>query len=360
MDRKNKIPSFQEKLLHWYGLNSRKLPWRETTSPYLIWISEVMLQQTTVPAVIPYYNHWMKLFPDIQTLSRASLQKVLKAWQGLGYYQRAKNLHRSAKMFMECCDGKIPQEYEILIKFPGFGPYITSAVLSFAFNKPHIVMDANVRRVVMRLMNLDAESDPSLDKELKPYLLSHAPKKETSLFNQATMEMGALICRPKNPLCLMCPIIDYCSAFKNGTQEVIPKPKKRQYRKIETAVGIIKEKGTYLIQKRPSRGLLGDLWEFPGGKKKNGETLEEALKREIREELKAEVDVEKLITSVQHSYTQFQVTLYAYECILKSRPSLSKETHRWSSLKGFRNFPFPSGSVKIIRYLDELNAKKEK
>jgi A/G-specific adenine glycosylase len=349
--------SFHTKLFHWYKLHARKLPWRETSSPYKIWISEIMLQQTTVQAVIPYYILWLELFPDIKTLSQASLQRVLKAWQGLGYYKRAKNLHKSAKLIMECCEGQIPQDYEVLKKLPGFGPYTTSAVLSFAFNRHHIVIDANVRRIVMRLMNLSSEADPKKDKELKQHLVTYAPSRGTSLFNQAMMELGALVCRPKNPLCLLCPIIDFCSAYKKGTQEVIPKPRKRKYKRIETVIGIIKDRERYLIQKRPSAGLLGDLWEFPGGKKKKGETLRNALQREIREELKAEIDVGKFLTKVQHSYTQFQVTLYAYECSLKSQPNFLKDTHRWSTLRGFRKYPFPSGSVKIIRYLEERNIK---
>jgi A/G-specific adenine glycosylase len=213
----------------------------------------------------------------------------------------------------------------------------------------------------MRLMNISSEANPNKDNELKQHLMAYIPSNGTSLFNQAMMEMGALVCRPKNPLCLLCPIIDFCTAYKQGTQEIIPKPKKRQYKRIETVVGIIKDRERYLIQKRPSDGLLGDLWEFPGGKKKKGESLRNALQREIREELKAENKIGKFLTQVQHSYTQFQVTLYAYECFLKSQPCLLNGIHRWSTLKGFRKYPFPSGSVKIIRHLEEREAKlKEK
>ncbi|MGD2245969.1 MAG: A/G-specific adenine glycosylase [Candidatus Aminicenantes bacterium] len=345
--------SFQRKLLLWYKRNHRKLPWRKNHDPYTIWISEVMLQQTTVQAVLPYYLEWIKTFPDIQSLSQAPLQRILKAWQGLGYYQRAKNLHKASKIIMEKFNGQLPQDYKELNKLPGFGPYITAAVLSLAFNKPFPVVDANVRRILMRLKGARGEANPQNDKTLIDFLIPHFPHKRPGLFNQAMMELGALVCRPKNPYCLLCPISDYCQAYKDGRQEIIPLPRKRNYRKIEAVVAIIQKNGRYLIQKRPSKGLLADLWEFPGGKIKPGETLEEALHREIKEELETEVQSEKLLIRVQHSYTQFQVYLYAYECRLKNDPHMNKSHHRWVTLRGMRRYPFPSGSAKIIRFLQQ-------
>ena len=316
--------SFQRKLLLWYKRNHRKLPWRKNRDPYQIWVSEVMLQQTTVQAVLPYYSEWIKTFPDIQSLSKAPLQKILKAWQGLGYYQRAKNLHKASKIIADKFNGHLPQDYKELNKLPGFGPYITSAVLSLAFGKPFPVIDANVRRILMRLKGVRGEADPQNDNALLDFLIPHFPEKKPGIFNQAMMELGAQVCRPKNPHCLLCPISDYCQAYKDGKQEVIPLPKKRNYRKIEAVVAVIRRNGRFLIQKRSSKGLLADLWEFPGGKKRQGETLEEALHREIKEELGTEVQSEKFLIRVQHSYTQFQVSLYAYECGLKNDPHVKK------------------------------------
>lgn len=355
--KKDKI-EFQEKLLKWYQHNQRKLPWRETRDPYKIWISEIMLQQTTVQTVLPFYKNWLKMFPDIQALSQAPLQKVLKAWQGLGYYQRAKNLHRTSKIIMEKHRGQIPSTFSKLRKLPGFGPYTTAAVLSFAFNQPYPVMDGNIRRVLLRLKSLHQESAPSSDKILKPFLASLFVPQKSSQFNQALMELGALICRPQNPSCLLCPIQKHCKAFQAGSQEVIPKPKKRDFHKIKAVLGIISQDNRYLIQKRPSQGLMADLWEFPGGKIEPGETPVQALQREIQEELGQEVEKEKFLTQVTHSYTQFRVTLYAFQCELKEKPELNSSVHRWVSLQEFENYPFPSGSVKVIQYLRKNFLKK--
>lgn len=353
---------FQNKLLRWYKTHHRNLPWRETGDPYKIWISEVMLQQTTVQTVLPYYRKWVGLFPDLGTLSRSPLQKVLRTWQGLGYYQRAKNLHQASQIIRDRYKSQIPQDYDKLIKLPGFGPCTTAAVLSLAFDKPYPVMEANVRRVLMRLKRVQKQASPKNDKALLGFLKPYLPPKKMGLFNQALMELGALVCRTKNPLCLLCPIIEYCQAYKAGVQEIIPSPQKRDYQKIETVVGIIRKDGKYLIQRRPSKGILADLWEFPGGKREAGETLEAALQRELKEELKTDVKEGKFLIKVHHAYTHFRVTLYAYECLLRDEPYLEKNLQRWVSLRALRRYPVPSGSAKIINFLedrDKLQKKRE-
>ncbi len=351
---------FQKKLEHWYSTHHRKLPWRLTRDPYKVWISEIMLQQTTVKAVIPYYNRWLELFPDMKTLSKAPLQKVLKAWQGLGYYQRARNLHQASKIIVETHGGQIPREYEELKRLPGFGSYTTAAVLSFAYDKPYPVMDANVRRVVMRLMRMHRKTSSKNDKELLRFMTPLLPKKRIGTYNQALMELGALICRPKNPLCLLCPIPDFCQAYKAGEQEIIPHPRERSYKKIEAVVGIIQKEGKFLIQKRPPDGLLAGLWEFPGGKMKKNEKPEESLRREIKEELGVNATPGKLLTTVQHAYTQFQVKLYAFSCSLESESLVRRKNLRWVTLKGMRRLPFPTGSARIVKYLEEKKIQGKK
>jgi A/G-specific adenine glycosylase len=348
--------AFSRKLVAWYRVHKRPLPWRKTGDPYKIWVSEIMLQQTTVGAVIPYYEKWLKRFPDIKSLASASLQDVLKAWQGLGYYQRARNLHRSAKILIQKYGGKLPDGYEELRGLPGFGPYSTAAVLSIAFDRPYPVVDANVRRLLMRIFGIRGESDAKHDKILFDRLIPHFPKQNAGTFNQALMELGALVCKPRNPLCLLCPVQTFCLAFEGGEQEVIHRPKKRTYHKIEAVVAVIRKDGKVLLQKRPPSGLLAGLWEFPGGKKKAGEGLRAALAREIREELGADLGQARYLMKVRHSYTQFDVTLHAYEGTLKGEPTLKRNSHRWVGLRSLQKYPFPSGSAKIVNALQEKQA----
>ncbi|MGB7294114.1 MAG: A/G-specific adenine glycosylase [Candidatus Aminicenantales bacterium] len=344
----------------WYRSHHRKLPWRETKDPYRIWVSEVMLQQTTVPAVLPYYSRWFRLFPDIHALARASPRKVLKAWEGLGYYQRARNLHRAARTICRRYGGSVPGEYTDLIALPGVGPYIAAAVLSIAYSKPYPVLDANVRRVGMRLCAIHRKAGTRTDHILRKRIRDIFPAENGGEFNQALMELGALVCRPQNPRCLLCPVQRFCLAYQKGEQEVIPPPQKRSYQSIESVVGIITDQGRYLIQKRPPEGLLAGLWEFPGGKREKGETLREALRRELREELGVEARRAKLILKVRHAYSLFQVSLFAFECELDDPPRLRSSVHRWVSLRALKRFPFPSGNAKIVRFLEDLDSKKRK
>ncbi len=311
-----------------------------------------MLQQTTVQAVIPYYTKWMSLFPDVKTLNQAPLQQVLKAWQGLGYYQRAQNLHRASKEIVEKFSGQIPQDYTQLLNLPGLGPYTASAILSIAYDLPFFAIDANIRRIIMRLMRHHGKANPKVDKMGKEFMKPSLPKENMGLFNQAMMDLGALICRSKNPLCLQCPISEFCRAFQAGKQEIIPLPRMIEYKKIDTVIGILQKKDKFLIQKRTSKGLLADLWEFPGGKRKKGETIEHALRREISEEVSAKVERIQFLTKVKHAYTKYQVTLYAYLFWPENRPQLHTGTHKWVSLRDMRHYPFHSGNAKIIQFLE--------
>ncbi len=311
-----------------------------------------MLQQTTVNAVIPYYTRWFDLFPDLQTLASSSLRKVLKAWEGLGYYQRARNLHSAARLIRRKHRGRVPDRYEDLIVLPGVGPYIAAAVLSIAFGKPFPVLDANVRRVGMRLYAIRGKAAARLDALLIDRFRSLIPARSGGDFNQALMELGALVCRPANPACLLCPVQGSCLAYKRGEQEVIPAPKKRSYQRIETVVGIVRRNGRFLIQQRPPLGLLAGFWEFPGGKREKGETLRQALRREFREELGVRVRNERLLLKVKHAYTRFQVELSAYECELEGMLKPSGGVQRWVAVGALKRYPFPSGSAKIVRFLE--------
>lgn len=349
---------FRKSLLKWYTAHRRDLPWRRTSDPYAVWISEVMLQQTTVNAVIPYYERWLRLFPDVEALARSPLQRVLRAWQGLGYYARARNLHRAAKKIVKRFEGRLPGDAAALRTLPGFGPYTTAAVLSIAFGKPLPVIEANVRRVMMRLLGIRGKAETGRDQWIRPALEGLISRRAPGRFNQAMMELGALVCRPRSPLCPACPVQGKCRAFRLGIQEVVPTPKRISTTKGEAVVAVIRDRGKVLIQQRPPTGLLAGLWEFPGGKREPGETLRAALAREMREELGAEPVEARPLLTVEHSFTRFVITLHAYECRLRAedmerlRKKSANPPRRWVSLGALRRYPFPSGSAKVIRHLE--------
>jgi len=338
-------------LVAWYRRHHRRLPWRETSDPYAIWVSEVMLQQTTVAAVVPYYERWMRLFPDLRSLARAPLRRVLRAWQGLGYYARARNLHRAARLVVRDHGGRVPGDRAALGRLPGFGPYTTAAVLSLAYGRPLPVVDANVRRVLMRLMGLAGEASMRHDARILARLGALIPARAPGLFNQALMELGAVVCRSRNPQCLLCPARERCRAARAGLQEVIPRPRRRPATKVEAVVAVIEARGRFLIQRRPPGGLFGGLWEFPGGKVERGERPLAALRREVREEVGAELADARHLTTVAHAYTRFRVTLRVYRCRPAGRLPAERPDRKWVTLDGLRRYPLPSGSVKIVSIL---------
>ena len=339
--------AFSKNLLSWYKKNARDLPWRKTSDPYKVWVSEVMLQQTTVNTVIPYYKRWLKIFPDIESVAKAPLPKILKVWQGLGYYQRAKNLQKSAQILCQKHNGKIPETAEELKELPGFGPYTVGAVLSIAFDQRQPIIDANVRRVVMRQQALEGYADSTQDPQILKFLEEVMPLRGNDIFNQALMEIGALICRNREPLCILCPVKTQCLSYRKGLQEIIPTPKKRIFSDIDVAIALIERNGFYFIQKRPSTGLFADLWEFPGGKIEKDETPREAVYRELKEELNATVISTMHLFNVRQFYTQFRANLHVWRCRLGDYPKVDK-SHKWVRLSEVIKYPMPSGSAKIL------------
>jgi A/G-specific adenine glycosylase len=312
-----------------------------------------MLQQTTVPAAVPYYEKWLALFPNLRSLARAPLRKVLKAWEGLGYYQRARNLRAAARIVVAEHGGRIPSDFEAISRLPGIGPYTAAAVLSIAFAKPYPVIDANVRRLMMRVLAVRGEGSPKRDAAILAVLKPTLSRRSPGAFNQALMEVGARICRPHNPLCLRCPVRPDCGAYRRGLQEIIPRPKKNvRPKKIEAVVAVIECGGRFLIRQRPERGLLGGLWEFPGGKREPRESRLAALRRELAEEVGVPSRDETLLAKVRHAYTSYDIDLYAYRCRLDGEPDPGRGRFKWVASKGLRYYPFPSGSAKIVRLIE--------
>ena len=312
------MTQFSDRILDWYERHGRELPWRGHPDPYAVWVSEIMLQQTRVETVIPYFERWMARFPGVQELAAASEQEVLSLWEGLGYYSRARNLHKAARIVLDQYSGEIPQELTILRKLPGVGRYTAGAIASMAFGSDAATLDGNLRRVFARVFDVAEPADaPAGDKILWALAEKHLPKGHAGDYNQALMDLGASLCLPRNPACLLCPLKKLCKARALGIQEQRPvlKPKAVVPHYTVTAA-VLRRDGKVLLAKRPSKGLLGGMWEFPGGKVENGETLEACLGREIREELGTEIQVGEAFGIYQHAYTHFRITLHAFLCEL--------------------------------------------
>ncbi len=330
-------------LLTWYQHAKRQLPWRGSTDPYAIWVSEIMLQQTRVETVIPYFQRWMEHFPHVTTLAAASQQEVLSVWEGLGYYSRARNLHQAAQVVVAQYHGELPQDVKALRQLPGVGRYTAAAIASIAFGKDEPALDGNIRRVYARLFNLDipARSHEG-EKHLWALAAEHLPPGLAGDYNQALMDLGATLCTPLAPACSRCPLEDQCQARAAGVQEQRPVnlPKLALPHYTVTAA-VIGRGDLVLIARRPASGLLGGLWEFPGGKQDPGESLPECLVREIHEELDTQVQVGEPYGIYRHAYTHFRVTLHAFCCTLdgpEPRPLQASEI-RWVPPAALAGFP---------------------
>ena len=351
---------FAENLIQWYQLHKRNLPWRDTDDPYKIWISEVMSQQTRVDTVIPYYHRFIKAYPTVETLAGADRQEVLKLWEGLGYYSRCRNLYHAANEIVNHFNGRIPSEYDEIIRLKGVGPYTASAVLSIAFRKKFAVVDGNVLRVLSRYFGIsDDIRNQSTKNRIQQLADELIPADNPGDFNQALMELGATVCKPTQPECNSCPLSIECMAYKTAQTDSIPyKSPAKQVPHYEIAVGLIlNSKGELLIALRPDNGMLGGLWEFPGGKKEPQESLSDAVARELKEELGIEVEVFGKMKQLKHAYSHFKITMHAFWCTIRNgtpKP-ISSECIEWVSLEEIDRYPFPKANKSII---DELKSMK--
>ena len=348
-------------LLDWYRLNQRDLPWRKAADPYPIWVSEVMLQQTQVATVLPYYHTFLKRFADLPKLARADLQEVLKAWEGMGYYARARNLHKAAGLIVDQHQSRIPQNWQEFRSLPGVGDYIAAAVLSIAFNQPYAVVDGNVKRVLSRVLVISEPVNQSPAKKVFQQAAADLlDTREPGAFNQALMELGAVICKPRNPRCHECPIQPWCRAYHGGQILEFPrKVKKQAAPQYRIAVGVVYKNGRVLITRRQPNGLLGGLWEFPGGKIKKGEKAEAACVREIKEEVNLTVKVDQHLCLVTHAYTHFKIRMDVFCCSYTAgRVKLNGPVdHRWIKLNQLENFPLPKANHKFLAKLQEYEER---
>jgi len=348
------MPRIATRLLNWYNKNKRSLPWRGYSNSYAVWVSEIMLQQTRVETVIPYFKKWMRLFPDIRSLANASERDVLNAWEGLGYYSRARNFHKAAKIVVEKYNGQLPRDLGELRKLPGIGRYTVGALASIVFGMDEPALDGNLKRVYARLFDVSESVDSNEgEKILWKLAKDNLPKGHAADFNQALMDLGAMICLPKNPRCLICPAMKVCKARANGTQILRPvkKPKKVVPHYVHAAAVIVK-RGRVLLAQRLRGGLLGGMWEFPNGRVnlnpvgelrkviKSGYNLRLRMKRDTRP-----------FAIVEHAYSHFKVTVHAFRCELLS--ASKPEAMRWVLLKDLNKFPMGKTDRQVSKLIQE-------
>jgi A/G-specific adenine glycosylase len=342
-------------LLDWYPGAQRDLPWRHTRDAYRIWVSEVMLQQTQVRTVVPYYHRFVARFPDLRSLASATTDEVLKTWEGLGYYARARNLHAAARALIGDGRRAVPDDPERFGALPGVGTYIRAAVMSIAYGHPLAVVDGNVKRTLARVFGIEHAIDrPTGAREIQSWadqLLDHTQPGE---FNQAMMELGALVCRPVDPKCAACPFGRVCVARAHGSIEKYPVTSpKRAVPSARIAIGVVDRRGRVLITRRAEAAMLGGLWEFPGGKIRPGESAETACRREIREETGLDVDVVERVAKVQHVYSHLKVKIDVFRCAYRGgRVRLKGPVdHRWILLEETTHYAFPKANHKFLSVL---------
>ncbi len=346
---------FRDTLLKWFERHHRDMPWRGIDDPYKIWVSEVMLQQTQVKKVVAYYERFIQVFPDINQLAASPLRDVLKVWEGLGYYARARNLHKAAQIIVKEYEGEIPNDYTSFRKLPGIGDYSAAAVQSIAYNEPYAAVDGNIKRVLARLFLIDTPiNDSTAAKRFQKKADELLDKEKPGLFNQAMMELGATICRPQSPTCLVCPVNIYCGAFQTGRQDEFPiRHKTERIPEHHIATGVIYKETEVLIVQRPLDGLLGGLWEFPNGQIAENETTEDACVRHIADAVNLSVCNLNYLTEVRHAFTHFKIIVDVFECDYQSGEVVLNGPidAKWVNLSELKDYPLPRATHK---FLDKL------
>ncbi len=339
------------RLLDWYRRERRNLPWRECPTPYGVWISEVMLQQTRVEAVIPYFERWMARFPTLRDLAQADEQDVLKAWEGLGYYARPRHLQRAARLVLQEYAGQLPNSVEALQRLPGVGPYTAAAIASMAFGLDVAAVDGNVRRVLARLFNIDQSLDTRAGRQIVQQLaVAHLPRGRAGEYNQALMDLGASLCLPGKPRCTCCPLMAMCEAYRLGVQEQRPVRAPRKETPGYQSVAVVVERpignaSHVLLARRPSEGLLGGLWEFPNGRVEGEPAL--GVREALRGAYRLRVRSEAFLGVVRHAYSHFRVTVHVFRARLLSR-SLP-EPLSWVEKTRLEDYPMGGIARQIAR-----------
>lgn len=358
---------FLDNLLSWFKATKRDLPWRKSYDPYHVWISEIMLQQTQMDRGVRYFKRWVKRFPEVRDVAYASEEEILKYWEGLGYYARARNLHKAAKEIVEKYSSVVPADYNVLLTLPGVGPYTAAAVASIAGNQDVAVVDANVNRIFARLLDIEKPvKSSSIQQRIKSVAQHLLPQGRARVFNQALMDFGGLVCTPKNPSCSSCPLQSICIAFKNSTVSVRPvlkPPPQAVY--VVRYVAIIVNEGRIYMQKRAEASVWGGLWEFPGGEMvlTDGKSpMDLDLVTLVKKDAGLLIRIDQPLVTVSHQYTHHKITAHAYFCTMvgpeKTVPRLTRcSDYRWMTPTEMDGSACPSGVRKIIEHLKSTSPK---
>jgi A/G-specific adenine glycosylase len=355
------INKFQRDLIAWFKQEQRDLPWRKDQDPYKVWVSEIMLQQTRVDTVIPYFNRFIEWFPTIESLADADEDKVLKAWEGLGYYSRVRNLQSAVKEVKEKYMGEVPNTPDEIAKLKGVGPYTAGAILSIAYGLPEPAVDGNVMRVLSRILSIWEDiAKPSSRKVFEKAVRELISHEEPSEFNQALMELGALVCTPTSPSCLLCPVRDHCQAFSEGVQNDLPvKTKKNKQRVIELATVVLTDdSGKFLIHKRPDNGLLANLWECPNIEIHHPmQTEREKLADLFMDSHHLDIEIEKTIGQIEHVFSHLVWNIKVYTGKIKTFYQPENGEWKLASLEEMENYAFPVPYQKVFKMYKEKNER---
>ncbi|QKY68263.1 A/G-specific adenine glycosylase [Lentibacillus sp. CBA3610] len=345
------IHGFQKQLIEWYQNNKRDLPWRHDQDPYKVWVSEIMLQQTQVDTVIPYFQRFMSKYPTLYDLAYADQQDVLKTWEGLGYYSRARNLQNAVREVVSDYNGEVPDNPKQLGKLKGIGPYTKGAILSIAFDRPQPAVDGNVMRVLSRVLRIEDDiAQPKVKKQFERFAEALISHEDPSSFNQGVMELGALICTPKEPMCMFCPVQEYCRAFQAGMEQELPvKSKAKKQKKIAYTVLLIRnDNDEYVIEKRPENGLLANMWQFPMA------PVDEIGKDHIKNWVQLEYGIDVELSSKQGDLKHvFSHIIWQLEVVAATSTSdeAADDRLRFVRRDELENYPFPVSHQKMMQYL---------
>ncbi len=339
------------KLLNWFDQNKRDLPWRRCRNPYRVWVSEIMLQQTQVKTVVPYFNRWMKRYPTLKTLKNAKYEDILKMWEGLGYYSRCKNIYKTSQLI----NSSFPNNYQDLIKLPGIGDYTAKTILSIAFEQPFVGIDTNLERVGYRILGLKSKTKRN-HKRVVEFLEANQDKNRPGDYNEALMDLGSSICSSQTTYCTKCPLAKDCKAYVSLSPTSYPKSEiSKKVPEYNIAVSLIKHKNKFLITRRANTKFLSGLWEFPGGKIEKSETARQAIIREVKEETNLVIFDPIFLGNVKHKYSHFGVNISLFISSPESIKKLNiKQEHKWINLKSIDKYPLPKANHKMLDILQKF------